>query len=131
MTDHYASLILYHPGDPDISEAILRCRDLVALLCQGLYPGADPAGYAPDPKIAFVEPPATLLWWLCSLQMTLDSLYCHASAAPPTLWRPLFRRISRSIRSKPCRCGRAWWRPMHAILPSGITSVLSLHRLSP
>ncbi len=82
MTDCYTSLILYHPGDPDISEALLRCRDLTAFVCQVLYPGADPYGQHPDPKLTFADPPATLLWWLCSLQVTLDSLYCHAIAHP-------------------------------------------------
>ena len=82
MTDRYASVILYHFGDPDISQALLRCRDLVALVCQGLYPGADPTGYEPDPDLTFADPPATLLWWLSSLLVTLDSLYCHANARP-------------------------------------------------
>ena len=83
MTPTYTSLILYHPGDPDISQALLRCRDLVAIMCQSLYPQADPTGHEPDPVLSFVDPPATLLWWLCSLQVTLDSLYCHIIATPP------------------------------------------------
>ena len=82
MTDQYVSRILYDPGDPDISQALLRCRDLVAWVSQSLYPGADPTGYTPDPGLTFTEPPVTLLWWLCSLQVTLDSLYCQTTASP-------------------------------------------------
>ena len=82
MTNRYTSLVLYHLGDPDISQALLRCRDLVALVCQGLYPGADETGHEPDPELSFADPPASLLWWLSSLQVTLDSLYCHVIAAP-------------------------------------------------
>ena len=83
MSKRDSSLILYHLDDPDIGQALLRCRDLVALVCQSLYPGADPTGYEPDPKLPYAEPPASLLWWLCSLQVTLDSLYCHVIAGPP------------------------------------------------
>ncbi len=79
----YSSRILYDDRDPDISEALLRCRDLAAFLCQVLYPGADATGQHPDPKLSATDPPPTLLWWLCSLQVTLDSLYCHTSSAPP------------------------------------------------
>lgn len=82
MTDQSASVILYHTGDPDISQALLRCSDLVAMICQSLYPGADPYGQHPDPSLVPTEPPATLLWWLCSLQVTLDGLHCHVNAAP-------------------------------------------------
>ncbi len=82
MPDGFSSVILYHSGDRDISQALLRCRDLVALVCQGLYPGADSTGYEPDPELTSTDPPASLLWWLSSLQVTLDSLYCHALAYP-------------------------------------------------
>lgn len=78
----YSSLIFYQDSDPDISEALLRCRDLVSWSCQSLYPGADPYGQYPDPTLTPTEPPATLLWWLCSLQVILDGLHCHVSAAP-------------------------------------------------
>ncbi len=74
MPTSYSSLILYHDSDSDISEALLRCRDLAALLCQVLYPGADTTGQHPDPKLTWRDPPPSLLWWLCSLQVTLDSL---------------------------------------------------------
>ncbi|ETW97545.1 MAG: hypothetical protein ETSY1_22230 [Candidatus Entotheonella factor] len=83
MTDRFSSVMLYHAGDPDISQALLRCSDLVAWICQGLYPGADPYGQHPDPTITPTEPPTTLLWWLCSLQATLDGLHCHVSADLP------------------------------------------------
>ncbi|ETW95494.1 MAG: hypothetical protein ETSY1_30405 [Candidatus Entotheonella factor] len=82
MTDRFSAVMLYHAADPDISQALLRCSDLVAWICQGLYPGADPYGQHPDPALAPTEPPATLLWWLNSLQVTLDGLHCHVSAAP-------------------------------------------------
>ncbi len=62
MSMFYASLILYDDSDPDISEALLRCRDLTAFLCQSLYPGADATGYHPDPKLSWADPPHTLLW---------------------------------------------------------------------
>ncbi len=53
MPDGYLSLILYHPSDQDLSQALLRCRDLIAFVCQALYPGADPTGYKPDLALSF------------------------------------------------------------------------------
>ncbi|ETW93011.1 MAG: hypothetical protein ETSY1_41140 [Candidatus Entotheonella factor] len=82
MTDRFSAVMFYHAADPDIAQALLRCSDLVALICQSLYPGADPYGQHPDPSLTPTDPPATLLWWLCSLQVTLDGLHCHVSAAP-------------------------------------------------
>lgn len=82
MSTSYTSVILYHDSDPDISEALLRCRDLVAFLTQNLYPGADATGQRPDPGLSWADPPHTLLWWLCSLQVTLESLYCYTCATP-------------------------------------------------
>ncbi len=83
MPDGYLSLVLYHPSDSDLSQALLRCSDLTAFICQVLYPGSDPAGHYPDPKLTNVEPPASLLWWLCSLRATLESLYCCLEVSPP------------------------------------------------
>ncbi len=83
MAENFLSLILYHPRDDDLSQALLRCSDLTAFLCQVLYPGSDPTGYYPDPTLTSVEPPATLLWWLSSLRVTLESLYCVMAASPP------------------------------------------------
>lgn len=83
MTDRFSAVMFYHAADPGVGQALLRCRDLVSLICQSLYPGAGPDGHHPDPALLPTEPPATLLWWLCSLQVTLDELHCHVSAAPP------------------------------------------------
>ncbi len=82
MTDPFSAVMLYHDADPDISQVLLRCSDLVAMIRQSLYPGADPYGHHPDPALLPTEPPETMLWWLCSLQVTLSGLYCHVSAAP-------------------------------------------------
>jgi hypothetical protein len=83
MSDGNVSLILYDPGDDDLSQALLRCSDLVGFICQVLYPGADPVGHDADPKLSHVDPPATLLWWLCSLRVTLESLCAALAASPP------------------------------------------------
>lgn len=58
MSTSYTSVILYHDSDPDISEALLRCRDLVAFLTQNLYPGADATGQRPDPGLSWADPPS-------------------------------------------------------------------------
>jgi hypothetical protein len=52
-------------------------------ICQVLYPGSDPTGHYADPKLSHVDPPATLLWWLCSLRVTLESIYCALASSPP------------------------------------------------
>ena len=62
---------------------LLRGSDLTAFICQVLYPGADPAGYDADPKLTHVDPPATLLWWLSSLRVTLENCYCALAISPP------------------------------------------------
>jgi hypothetical protein len=83
MPDGNASVILYDPSDNDLSQALLRCSDLAGFICQVLYPGADPVGHDADPKLSHVDPPPTLLWWLCSLRVTLESLYCTLATSPP------------------------------------------------
>jgi len=83
MPDGNVSVILYDPSDDDLSQALLRCSDLTAFICQVLYPGSDPTGHYADPKLSHVDPPATLLWWLCSLQVTLESLACTLATSPP------------------------------------------------
>lgn len=83
MADGYASVILYDPSDDDFIQALLRCSDLTGLICQTLYPGSDPTGHDIDPKLTHVDPPATLLWWLCSLRVTLESLYVALASSPP------------------------------------------------
>jgi hypothetical protein len=75
-------VILYDPSDGDLSQALLRCSDLVGFICQVLYPGSDPTGHYADPKLSHVDPPPTLLWWLCSLRVTLESLYCALATSP-------------------------------------------------
>ena len=76
-------MVLYDPADEDLSHVLLRCSDLVAFVSQVLYPGADRTAHEPDPNLTGVEPPHSLLWWLSSLQVTLESLYLHAIARPP------------------------------------------------
>jgi len=83
MADSNASVILYHPSDDDLSQALLRCSDLAGFICQVIYPGSDPIGHYADPKLSHVDPPATLLWWLCSLRVTLESLACTLATVPP------------------------------------------------
>lgn len=83
MTHGYSARILYDDSEPDIREALLRCRDLVTFLCQRLYPGADLTGQHPDPRLSATDPPPTLLWWLSALQVTLDELHAHVSANLP------------------------------------------------
>jgi hypothetical protein len=83
MPDGNASVILYDPSDGDLSQVLLRCSDLADFICQVLYPGSDPTGHDADPKLTHVDPPATLLWWLCSLRVTLESLACTLATAPP------------------------------------------------
>ena len=83
MPDGNASVILYDPSDDDLSQVLLRCSDLTAFICQVLYPGSDPTGHDADAKLSHVDPPATLLWWLCSLRVTLESLYCTLATSPP------------------------------------------------
>ncbi len=83
MPDSNASVILYDPSDDDLSQVLLRCSDLTGFICQVLYPGADPVGHYADPTLSHVDPPATLLWWLCSLRVTLESVYCTLATAPP------------------------------------------------
>jgi hypothetical protein len=83
MSDGNASVILYDPSDNDLSQALLRCSDLAGFICQTLYPGSDPTGHDADPKLSHTDPPATLLWWLCSLRVTLESLACTLAATPP------------------------------------------------
>jgi hypothetical protein len=68
MSDRYASLILYHLSDDDLSHVLLRCSDLMTFICQTLYPGSDVAGHVADPRLAHAEVPPTLLWWLSSLR---------------------------------------------------------------
>ena len=77
------SLVLYDPSDPDLSQALLRCSDLLGFLCQAFYPGCDPAGHYANPDLMHIDPPATLLWWLCSLRATLEQLYLTLSTSPP------------------------------------------------
>jgi hypothetical protein len=74
---------LYGSGDGDLSQVLLRCSDLAGFICQVLYPGADPVGHYADPKLTHVDPPPTLLWWLCSLRVTLESLACTLATSPP------------------------------------------------
>jgi hypothetical protein len=62
---------------------LLRCSDLAGFICQTLYPGANPVGYNADPKLSHVDPLPTLLWWLCSLRVTLESLACTLATTPP------------------------------------------------
>jgi hypothetical protein len=83
MPDGNVSVILYDPSDDDFSQALLRCSDLTGFICQVLYPGSDPTGHYADPKLSHVDPPATLLWWLCSLRVTLESIYCALASSPP------------------------------------------------
>jgi hypothetical protein len=83
MSDGNISVTLYNPSDDDLSQVLLRCSDLTAFICQVLYPGSDPAGYYCDPKLAHVDPPATLLWWLSSLRVTLENLYGVLATSPP------------------------------------------------
>jgi len=83
MPDANASVMLYDPSDSDLSQALLRCSDLAGFICQALYPGADPVGHDADPKLPHADPPLTLLWWLCSLRVTLESLACVLAASPP------------------------------------------------
>jgi hypothetical protein len=78
-----ASVILYDPSDDGLSQVLLRCSDLTAFICQVLYPRSDPTGHDADPKLSHVDPPATLLWWLCSLRVTLESLACTFATSPP------------------------------------------------
>jgi hypothetical protein len=42
-----------------------------------------PVGHDADPKLSHVDPPPTLLWWLCSLRVTLESLSCTLASSPP------------------------------------------------
>jgi hypothetical protein len=83
MPDGNASVILYDSSDGDLSQVLLRCSDLAGFICQVLYPGSDPTGHDADSKLTYVDPPATLLWWLCSLRVTLESLACTLAASPP------------------------------------------------
>jgi hypothetical protein len=83
MPDGNASVILYDSSDGDLSQVLLRCSDLAGFICQVLYPGSDPTGHYADPKLTHVDPPATLLWWLCSLRVTLESLACTLATSPP------------------------------------------------
>jgi hypothetical protein len=83
MPDGNASMILYDPSDSDLSQVLLRCSDLAGFICQVLYPGSDPTGHDADPKLSHTDPPATLLWWLCSLRVTLENLACTLATAPP------------------------------------------------
>jgi hypothetical protein len=83
MPDDNASVILYDPSDGDLSQVLLRCSDLAGFICQMLYPGSDPVGHYADPKLSHVDPLPTLLWWLCSLRVTLESLACTLATAPP------------------------------------------------
>jgi hypothetical protein len=83
MPNQHACLPLYDPTDDDLSQVLLRCSDLTAFICQVLYPGSDPAGHYADARLAHAEVPPTLLWWLSSLRMTLESLYCTLSTTPP------------------------------------------------
>jgi hypothetical protein len=75
--------MLYDPSDGDLGQVLLRCSDLTGFICQVLYPGADPVGHDADPKLSHVDPPAPLLWWLCSLRVTLESLSCTLATTPP------------------------------------------------
>jgi hypothetical protein len=83
MPDSNASVILYDPSDDNLSQVLLRCSDLAGFICQVLYPGSDPTGHDADPKLSHVDPPPTLLWWLCSLRVTLESLACTLATSPP------------------------------------------------
>jgi hypothetical protein len=83
MPNQHACLPLYDPSDDDVGQVLLRCSDLTAFICQVLYPGSDPAGHYADAKLRHAGPPATLLWWLSSLRMTLESLYCTLVTSPP------------------------------------------------
>ena len=83
MPDGHASVILYDPSDDDLSQVLLRCSDLAGFICQVLYPGSDPTGHDADPKLSHVDPPPTLLLWLSSLRVTLESIYCALAATPP------------------------------------------------
>jgi hypothetical protein len=83
MSDGNASVVLYDPSDDDLSQVLLRCSDLAGFICQVLYPGADPVGHYADPKLMHADPPPTLLWWLCSLRVTLESLACVLGTSPP------------------------------------------------
>jgi hypothetical protein len=83
MPDGNASVMLYDPSDDNLSQALLRCSDLAGFICQVLYPGSDPTGHDADPKLTHVDPPPTLLWWLCSLRVTLESLACTLATSPP------------------------------------------------
>ena len=83
MPDGNASVMLYDPSDDDLSRALLRCSDLASSVCQVLYPGADPVGHYAHPKLTQADPPATLLWLLCSLRVTLESLACTLATSPP------------------------------------------------
>jgi hypothetical protein len=83
MPDGNVSVILYDPSDDDFSQALLRCSDLTGFICQVLYPWSDPTGHYADPKLSHVNPPPTLLWWLCSLRVTLESLACTLATTPP------------------------------------------------
>jgi hypothetical protein len=83
MPDGHFSVILYDPSDDDFSQALLRCSDLAGFICQTLYPGSDPTGHDADPRLTHVDPPASLLWWLCSLRVTLESVYCALATSPP------------------------------------------------
>jgi hypothetical protein len=83
MSEGNVSVMLYDPSDNDLSQVLLRCCDLLAFICQTLYPGSDPAGHKVDPKLSHVDPPATLHWWLCSLRVTLESLSCTLATSPP------------------------------------------------
>jgi hypothetical protein len=83
MSDGNVPVTLYDPRDDDLSQVLLRCSDLVAFICQVLYPGSDPAGHEVDPKLTHVDPPATLLWWLTSLRLSLEALYGVLATSPP------------------------------------------------
>ena len=83
MSHGCPSLVLYDPSDADMSQALLRCNDLLGFLCQALYPGSDPAGNYANPELTHIDPPVTLLWWLCSLRVTLEQLYLTLSTSPP------------------------------------------------
>jgi hypothetical protein len=83
MPDGHFSVILYDSNDDDFSQALLRCSDLAGFICQTLYPGSDPTGCDANPRLTHVDPPATLLWWLCSLRVTLESLACTLASSPP------------------------------------------------
>jgi hypothetical protein len=83
MPDGNASVTLYDLSDGDLSQALLRCSDLAGFICQALYPGADSVGHYADPKLTYADPPSTLLWWLCSLRVTLESLACALAASSP------------------------------------------------